>query len=116
MSKKKSEEGVIRFIPAAAVGVKDGVEMMAQTAMAVFEKKDGDVTGISNMGNLPCKLMASYENGLFSISVRGNDPFMLSVRLDELMALLKAATDRHIETMPKKKNAPVGEKEGETHE
>ncbi len=116
MSKKKPEEGVIRIVPPAESGVSDGVELMAQTAMAVFEKKDGKITGISNMGNLPCKMMASYENGTFSISVRGSDPFMVSVRLDELMALLKAATDRHIETMPEKKNAPEGEKEGETHE
>lgn len=115
---KEPKEGVIRIVPASESGVSDGVEMMAQTAMAIFERKDGKVVGIGNIGNLPCKMMASYETGTFSVSVRGSDPFMVSVRLDELMALLHAAAARHVETAPKakKKNAPKGEKEGEKHE
>ena len=67
---KEPKEGVIRIVPASESGVSDGVEMMAQTAMAIFEQKDGKVVGIGNIGNLPCKMMASYETGTFSVSVR----------------------------------------------
>lgn len=101
INNEKEHPGIVRRVPLSASGVRDGVEMMAQTAMAVFEKKEGEVVGIGNIGNLPCKMMASYENGMFSISVRGNDPFMVSVRLDELMALLKAAADYHTEASQK---------------
>lgn len=82
-------------------GVMDGVEMMAKCTVSTFKVEDGKVTGIAGIATAPCKIMASYENGIASVSVRGEAPFMLSVRLDEMMELLRAASARAIEVRKK---------------
>ena len=91
------ENGEIRFVPAAVAGVADAVELMVNGNVTVFGKEGEEVSGIMGMSTVKCKLMASYTNGTVSISVRGEDPFMVTVRMDELMALLHAASQRKIE-------------------
>ena len=48
-------------------------------------------------------MTASYESGVVSISLRSGKPLMVSVRLDEMMALLQAAASRSAEAREEKK-------------
>ena len=74
--------GTIRRLPKVGMGdPDDGVEMMAQCNVMNFK----------------------VEKGVVSISVRDGRPFMVSVRLDELMALLKEAADYRNENDQKTK-------------
>lgn len=97
----KAPVGAIRRIPKAEAGIGDGVEMLAQCNLMNFKVKRKEVTGIGSQMLVNCKMMASFENEVVSISVRGARPFMLSVRLDEMMALLKEAADYTKENAPK---------------
>lgn len=98
MSKETENTGTIRRLPKMGMGdPDDGVEMMAQCNVMNFTVKDKEVTGIGSQHLANCKMMASFENGVVSISVRDGSPFMVSVRLDEIMALLKEAADYHKE-------------------
>ena len=98
MSKDTENIGAIRRLPKVGMGdPDDGVEMMAQCNVMNFTVKDKEVTGVGSQHLANCKMMASFENGVVSISVRDGRPFMVSVRLDELMALLKEAADYHKE-------------------
>jgi hypothetical protein len=104
MSKNVEDTGAIRRLPKTGVGdPDDGVEMMAQCNVMNFTVKGKEVTGIGSQHIANCKMMASFENGVVSISVRDGRPFMVSVRLDELMALLKEAADYRNENDQKKK-------------
>lgn len=92
---EKITEG-IRRLPKVAMGdPEDGVELMAKCQMTNFTVKKKKVVGVGSQRLANCKMMASFENGVVSISVRGERPFMVSVRLDEMMALLKEAADYH---------------------
>ena len=105
------ESGKIRFVPPSLSGLLDAVEQEANASLTIFDHEEGEVTGIGSSGPVPCKLMSSYQNGTFSISIRGEAPFMVSIRLDELMALLHAASHRSKEStakLQKKRDANGG--------
>lgn len=104
MSKNTEESGGIRRLQKAGPGdPEDCVEMMAQCNVMNFTVKDKEVTGVGSQHLANCKMMASFENGVVSISVRDGRPFMVSVRLDEMMALLKEAADYRNENDQKTK-------------
>lgn len=84
----KPERGVIRSVPKAECGLSDCVELFANASVAVFRRKKGETPG---GGVAECRMTASYESGVVSISLRSGRPLMVSVRLDEMMALLQAA-------------------------
>lgn len=75
-------------------GPNDGVELEAKCAITRFTGENGKPESIESMAIEQCKILASYELGTVSVSVHKDRPFMVSVRLDELMALLWAAADR----------------------
>lgn len=103
-------KGNIRRVPKGCEGIpEDGVEMMAKCTITNFTVKKRKVTGIGSQTLANCKMMASFDTGVVSVSVRGQRPFMVSVRLDEMMALLKEAADYSMEVKPRK----LGEKEKE---
>lgn len=107
-------EGTIRRVPAGEEAP-DGVEMMAKCTVTNFIVRKKEVTGIRSQALANCKMMASFENGVVSISVRGGRPFMVSVRLDEVMALLKEAADYNMEAIPRE-NGEKNKEEEETDE
>lgn len=84
----KPERGVIRSVPKAECGLSDCVELFANASVTVFRRKKGETPG---GGVAECRMTASYESGVVSISLRSGRPLMVSVRLDEMMALLQAA-------------------------
>lgn len=102
-----AQNGEIKFVPAAVAGVADAVELLVNGNVTVFGKEEGQVSGIEGMSTVQCKLMASYALGTVSISVRGEDPFMVTVRMDELMAVLHAASQRKIEFDKKIKKGAI---------
>lgn len=91
------EMGTISRIPAELSDTPDGVEMMAKCNVTNFKIKNKQVTGMGSQYLANCKLLASFDNGVLSVSVRTERPFIVSVRLDEVMALLKEAADYHKE-------------------
>lgn len=104
MSEEKA--GTINRLPkSGANDPEDGVEMMAKCNVTNFKVKDKEVVGIGSQHLANCKMMASFDNGVVSISVRDGRPFMVSVRLDELMALLKEAADYHNENNQKEEKS-----------
>lgn len=103
-------EGTVHRVPAGE-GAPDGVEMMAKCTVTNFTVRKEKVTGIGSQALANCKMMASFENGVVSISVRGGRPFMVSVRLDEVMALLKEAADYNMETIPRENGEKNKEEE-----
>lgn len=105
---EKITEGIRRLQKVAMEDPEDGVELMAKCQMTNFTVKKNKVIGVGSQHLANCKMMASFENGVVSISVRGGRPFMVSVRLDEMMALLKEAANYHNE-----KFEEGGEKDGE---
>lgn len=111
----KEPENTIRRVPAGESEAPDGVEMMAKCTITNFTVKKKEVVGIGSQCLADCKMMASFENGVVSISVRGARPFMVSVRLDEMMALLKEAADYNLEAVPREEGAEE-EKEEKANE
>lgn len=106
-------EGTIRRVPQGCEGIpEDGVEMMAKCTVTDFIVEKKKVTGIGSQMLANCKMMASFDSGVVSISVRGQRPFMVSVRLDEMMALLKEAADCSMEVSPRKPGEKETEEEG----
>lgn len=106
-------EGTIRRVPQGCEGIpEDGVEMLAKCTVTDFIVEKKKVTGIGSQMLANCKMMASFDSGVVSISVRGRQPFMVSVRLDEMMALLKEAADYSIEVSPRKPGEKETEEEG----
>lgn len=98
MSKNVEEAGGIRRLQKAGPGdPADCVEMMAKCNVMNFTVKGKEVVGIGSQHIANCKMLASFDGEVVSISVRDGRPFMVSVRLDELMSLLKEAADYHKE-------------------
>lgn len=94
---KEPESGVIRNVPKGQSGVSDAVELFANANVTAFSRKKGRVQGIAGSGIAKCRMTASYETGVVSISLRSGKPLMVSVRLDEMMALLQSASMRAAE-------------------
>lgn len=86
----------IKRVPFEASGLPDAVELEANCSVVHVTTKDGAVTGIRGKARLhSCKLMASYEEGTLTISTP-EIGMMVSVRLDEAMAvLMEAAAASH---------------------
>lgn len=90
---KGPEIGVIRRVPNDGSGLEDGVEVYVDSAVTHFNRKGGKVTGINGTDMVPCKMLASLDAGVLSISLRKGKAMMVSVRIDEVMELLKAAAE-----------------------
>lgn len=85
--------GEVVRVPAKVSGLPDAVELMAQCSVARYRVKSDMVIGVKGIPRLhPCKIMASYSNGTLSVSVP-ETAFMVTVRLNEAMAVLKEAAD-----------------------
>lgn len=96
MSKKEQarlpDVGKIIRIPFEKAGVEDAVQTLVKSTVTEFKKKeDGAVCGINGQVITYTKMLASYQSGVVSFSVLGPEPFMLTVRLDELMGLIREA-------------------------
>lgn len=74
------------------VGARDGVSMRVNCFMAEFAEDAEGKKIVSESGLHEAIILASYENGTVSISDRVSG-VMLSVRIDEMMALMAAAAD-----------------------
>lgn len=98
---KKQEN--IRLVPQKESGVWDGVEAMVNSSVSKYTTDGKQLTGIASTKMEPCKLLASYTNGVVTLSVRSEEPFSVSVRIDELMAVLKAAAESYHTMMEKGK-------------
>ena len=98
---KKPEN--IRLVPQEESGVWDGVEAMVNSSVSKYTTDGKRLTGIASTAMEPCKLLASYTNGVVTLSVRSEEPFAVSVRIDELMAVLKAAAESYHTMMEKGK-------------
>ena len=94
---KEPESGVIRNVPKADSGLSDCVELFANANVTAFSRKKGKIQGIAGSGIAKCRMTASYESGVVCISLRSGKPLMVSVRLDEMMALLQSASMRAAE-------------------
>lgn len=94
---KEQKFGTIRYVPFEECGVYDGVEMMVNSSVTDFSQENGKPTEITSMQVLPCNMLASYENGIVTLSVRGDEAFAVSVRIDEIMALLQASVLKAID-------------------
>lgn len=106
MSQNAENAATIRRLQKETMGdPEDGVEMLAKCNVMNFKVSKNEVVGIGSQHIANCKLLASFDNGVVSISIRDGRPFMVSVRLDELMALLKEAADYHNENYQKQQEA-----------
>lgn len=72
------------------VGPADGVELHAKCVLTKFAVNKKGLAGISSQEVADCKIMASFDIGTVSISIPGKAK-MVSVRIDELMAVLMEA-------------------------
>lgn len=82
----------IQRVPEEVSGVKDGVALDAQCMHSKFLE--------DNMAQqlLPCRILTSWENGVVSITYCVDEQKqMISVRLDELLALLGEANAARID-------------------
>lgn len=98
-----SEEYSIKRVPASVSGTPDGVELQAMCSVATFAKdSDGNPVDIAELKVTGCKMLASIAQGTLSISVRDKDkgPYMVTVRTDEVMALVSAGLDYHKDVFP----------------
>ena len=87
----------------ATQGPPDGVEADIQCVITKFEpvrnvKQSGTGKKIKSQAAMSCHAMCSYENGVLSLSVRGLN-LMVSVRLDEIYAILAAASQASAEQL-----------------
>ena len=82
----------ISRVPEEVGGVKDGVALDAQCSFTkLFEDK-------AESQILPCRMLASWENGVMSVTFDVDEQKqMVSVRLDELLALLGEANEARID-------------------
>lgn len=85
----------VKRVPIEVSGVPDGVELYANCAVSRYRTKYHNVVGIKGTPRVyPCRIMASFLNTTMSISVP-HTAFSVTVRLDEVMAVLKEASDYH---------------------
>ena len=93
-----------------AQGPIDGVKLLAKAVITRFitNRKKGTVT-IKGQETVDCKIMASYQAGTVSISVPER-ALLVSVRLDEMMAVLQEASRAAMEHA-----GPVRPREGGPH-
>lgn len=83
---------VIR-VPAQVSGLLDSVELRTQCSVLKYLTKNNTVIGVNGYPHLhPCRIMASYSEGTVSVSVP-ETKFIVTVRLEEVMAVLKEAAD-----------------------
>ena len=96
----------IKVVNPKESGVPDGVEGMVNCSFATFDlDSDGKPIKLKGMPELrPCKMMASYDDGIISFSVH-QIGVMVSVRIDEVAQILYAAASTHKEAFDGKKNA-----------
>ena len=95
----------IRRVPIEVSGVPDGVELQANCAVSRYRTRHCSVIGIKGTPRVyPCRIMASFTNTTMSISVP-HTAFSVTVRLDEVMAVLKEASDYHHDLEESKENA-----------
>lgn len=82
----------ISRVPEEVSGVKDGVALDAQCSYTKF------LEGKLANQLLPCRMLASWENGVVSFTFDADEQKqMVSVRLDELLALLGEANAARID-------------------
>ena len=80
-------------VPPEVSGSLDAVELLANCAVVRYRTKNNVVIGCKDRGRRhPCRIMASYEQGIFTVSVPETG-FAVSIRIDETMAVLKEAAD-----------------------
>lgn len=85
-----------------AEGPLDGVRLHTACAVTRFTSTEElDKRKIAEQSLQDCSILASYETGTLSVSVRGDVNIMVSVRIDELFALMKMAADASIELKEK---------------
>ena len=80
-------------------GPSDGVSADIQCAVTQYDRfrekrcsKKGTEQYIKSHGNMPCTVYCSYGGGTVGISIRELD-MQIDVRLDELMAIMKAGAE-----------------------
>lgn len=88
-----------------SIGPLDGVSLEAKCAITSFTTAKGKVVGTKSQEMADCNIKASMELGVISISVPGKAR-MVTIRIDEAMAVLKEAADAANELA-------AGRKEGE---
>ncbi len=80
-------------VPPEVSGPLDAVELLANCAVVRYRTRNNKVIGCKDRGRLhPCRIMASYAQGTFTISVPETG-FAVSVRIDEAIAIMKEAAD-----------------------
>lgn len=80
-------------VPPEVSGVPDAVELYANCSVVRYRTQNNVVVGCKDCGQLhPCRIMASYAQGIFTVSVPETG-FAVSVRMDETMAVMKEAAD-----------------------
>lgn len=93
----KSEVRIERVTDPKA-GPLDGVSLLANAVVTYFQTdKHTKARKIGTQKVFSCKLMASYEEGTVSVSIQEKD-LMVSVRIDELVALMKEAATASLDT------------------
>jgi len=88
-------------VPPETSGTLDAVELHANCAVVKYRTKNDVVVGCKDRGRLhPCRIMASYTHGTFTVSVPETG-FAVSVRMDEAMAVMKEAADASLDAVKK---------------
>lgn len=82
----------IERVPLEVSGLHDAVELRANASVAFLKcDKNGTPVKLRKTPELhPCNVMASYEDGTLTVSVR-EIGVMVSIRLDEAMAVIREA-------------------------
>lgn len=90
------------------IGPLDGVSLEAKCSITSFSISKNKGVSIKSQETADCNIMASMELGIISISVPGKAR-MLSIRIDEAMAVLKGAADATNELAARGKEADAHE-------
>lgn len=98
----------IKRVNNGAMAPLDAVELEAKCAVTKFVTRKGKLMQIGSQAATDCKMMASMELGVFSISIPGQAR-MVSVWLDEVMAVMKEAADCANELAARGKEADAHE-------
>ena len=88
---RKEQGNKVNVVPKSKSGLSDCVVLYANANVTTFKKDGRQAYRIDRGETVKCRMMASYESGVVSISLRGDPHLMVSVRLDEVMGLLKEA-------------------------